>query len=147
MEVLEILAYIDALTIGIVLGLIGGGSILTVPILVYALALDTLIAKAYSLFVVGSTSLVGTIKNMIHKKLDYKIAVIFSVRIYCCLRHSCLHRPLNSRSIFESSTFTLIRDLVIMLFFAIIKLITTISMIADGKKPKTLMFKLLIILQ
>ncbi|NNE30830.1 MAG: sulfite exporter TauE/SafE family protein, partial [Winogradskyella sp.] len=38
MEVIEILGYVGALLIGLVLGLIGGGgSILTVPILVYAL--------------------------------------------------------------------------------------------------------------
>ena len=65
MELLEILGFIGALFIGLVLGLIGGGgSILTVPILVYALTLNPVIATAYSLFVVGTTSLVGAIKNI-----------------------------------------------------------------------------------
>ena len=65
MEILELLGYLGALLIGLVLGLIGGGgSILTVPILVYMLSLNPLTATAYSLFVVGATSLVGAIKNM-----------------------------------------------------------------------------------
>jgi uncharacterized protein len=57
---LEILAYILAAVIGISLGLIGaGGSILTVPVLVYLAGVDPVLATAYSLFVVGSTALVG----------------------------------------------------------------------------------------
>ena len=51
-----------ALFIGVTLGLIGsGGSILTVPILVYVVGIDPLVATAYSLFIVGSTSAVGSI--------------------------------------------------------------------------------------
>ncbi len=58
MELLEIFGYFGALLIGVVLGLIGGGgSILTVPILVYLLAINPMTATAYSLFVVGTSSL------------------------------------------------------------------------------------------
>ncbi|MBF4984536.1 sulfite exporter TauE/SafE family protein, partial [Nonlabens mediterrranea] len=57
MEAIEIIGYIGALLIGLVLGLIGGGgSILTVPILVYALTLNPVLATAYSLFVVPTTN-------------------------------------------------------------------------------------------
>jgi len=64
MESIEILGYVGALLIGLVLGLIGGGgSIITVPILVYALAFNPVLATAYSLFVVGATSLVGAVKK------------------------------------------------------------------------------------
>ena len=45
---MEILGWIGALFIGLVLGLIGGGgSILTLPILVYLLGIDTVLATAY----------------------------------------------------------------------------------------------------
>ena len=65
---MEIVGYIASLLIGISLGLIGGGgSILTVPVLVYLFGLQPLVATSYSLFVVGSTSLVGAINNF--KKL------------------------------------------------------------------------------
>ncbi len=138
MEVLEILAYVGALAIGIVLGLIGGGgSILTVPILVYALALDPLIATAYSLFVVGSTSLVGTVKNMIQKKVDYKVALIFAVPAFIAVYATrAFIVPSIPEVIFETAAFTLTRDLAIMLFFALIMLVAAISMIADSKKTK-----------
>ena len=80
MELLEILGFIGALFIGLVLGLIGGGgSILTVPILVYALTLNPVIATAYSLFVVGTTSLVGAIKNITKGMVDFKTAIIFAI--------------------------------------------------------------------
>ena len=57
---MEIFGYVASLLIGIALGLIGGGgSILTVPVLVYLFGVEPVIATAYSLFIVGLTSLVG----------------------------------------------------------------------------------------
>ncbi|NNM55525.1 MAG: TSUP family transporter, partial [Spirochaetales bacterium] len=56
-----ILGYIFSLLIGVSLGLIGaGGSILTVPVLVYLMAIPPVLATAYSLFIVGTTALVGS---------------------------------------------------------------------------------------
>ena len=67
---MEIAGYIASVLIGISLGLIGGGgSILTVPVLVYLFAVEPVLATAYSLFIVGSTALVGSIQNSIKKKL------------------------------------------------------------------------------
>ena len=64
MEVTEILGYFGAVIVGLVLGLIGGGgSILTVPILVYLIGLNPIVATAYSLFVVGVTSCIGAFQN------------------------------------------------------------------------------------
>jgi uncharacterized protein len=70
---MELLGYIAAILIGISLGLIGsGGSILTVPVLVYLLDVEPVTATAYSLFIVGLTSLVGSAsymqKNLFHIK-------------------------------------------------------------------------------
>ena len=57
---MEYLGLVSAIFIGISLGLIGsGGSILTVPVLVYLMAIDPVSATAYSLFIVGITSSVG----------------------------------------------------------------------------------------
>lgn len=67
MELTMIFGLIGALVIGIVLGLIGGGgSILTVPILVYLLAINPVLATAYSLFVVGGNS--GSRRNKKYSK-------------------------------------------------------------------------------
>ena len=72
MDITQVFGYVGALMIGIVLGLIGGGgSILTVPVLVYLLHISPVTATAYSLFVVGTSSLVGTLKNIKSKKVDF----------------------------------------------------------------------------
>lgn len=65
----DFIGYLLAVLVGVSLGLIGsGGSILTVPILVYVMGVNPILATAYSLFVVGATSLVGGVQNALHKK-------------------------------------------------------------------------------
>ena len=67
----EFLGYIGALFIGIILGITGGGgSILTVPVLVYVLQYNPITATAYSLFIVGTTSGFGTLQNFKNKLND-----------------------------------------------------------------------------
>lgn len=57
---LSLLALALAATIGLTLGVLGGGgSILTVPVLVYVLGVDAKLAIAMSLPIVGVTSLMG----------------------------------------------------------------------------------------
>ena len=80
MEITQILGYIGALFIGIVLGLIGGGgSILTVPIFVYLLSINPVTATAYSLFVVGVSALVGAFRNIQKGLVDFKTAIVFAI--------------------------------------------------------------------
>ncbi len=75
---IELLGYVSALLIGISLGLIGGGgSILTVPVLVYLLGFDVVSATAYSLFIVGGSSLVGGLLAWSKKQADLRIALSF----------------------------------------------------------------------
>jgi len=75
-----IAGYIAAIIIGFTLGLIGGGgSILTVPVLVYLLHINPVLATAYSLFVVGVSSTVGAFNYMKKGLLNYKTAIIFAV--------------------------------------------------------------------
>ena len=77
---MEIIGYLASVLIGISLGLIGGGgSILTVPVLVYLFALDTVLATTYSLFVVGSTSLVGSFSYLKKGLIDLKTAIYFGL--------------------------------------------------------------------
>lgn len=71
MEVLEIFGYKSALVIGVSLGLIGGGgSILAVPVLAYLFLLDEKSATAYSLFIVGVSSLVSGFKQHLKGYVD-----------------------------------------------------------------------------
>ncbi|WP_179343498.1 sulfite exporter TauE/SafE family protein [Winogradskyella ursingii] len=136
MEIVEILGYVGALLIGLVLGLIGGGgSILTVPILVYALALNPVIATAYSLFVVGATSLIGAIKNMMKGMVDYRTAIIFAVPAFIAVYLTrAFLIPAIPEELFSVNSFMVTKNLAIMLFFAIIMLLASVSMIRNKRK-------------
>src|SRR5436189_3026950 len=77
---MDIAGYIAALLIGISLGLIGGGgSILTMPVLVYLFGISPSLATSYSLFVVGSTSLVGAFNNYKKGLVSIKTALLFGI--------------------------------------------------------------------
>ena len=136
MELLEIFGFIGALIIGLVLGLIGGGgSILTVPILVYALTLNPVIATAYSLFVVGTTALVGAVKNIINGMVDIKTAIIFAIPAFIAVYLTrAFLIPAIPDELFEIGDFLVTKNLAIMLFFAIIMLLASVSMIRNTKK-------------
>jgi len=133
---MEILGYIGALLIGLVLGLIGGGgSILTVPILVYALTLNPVIATGYSLFVVGTTSLVGAVKNMAKGMVDYRTAIIFSIPAFIAVYLTrAFLIPAIPEKLFQNGDFLMTKNLAIMLFFAIIMLLASISMIRNKRE-------------
>ncbi len=75
-----VLALFLALAIGISLGLLGsGGSIITLPVLVYAAKVPATQAVAMSLAVVGGTTLVGSILNARSGQIHAKAALLFSV--------------------------------------------------------------------
>jgi len=80
MELIEIIGYIGALAIGVSLGLIGGGgSILAVPVLAYLFSVNEKVATAYSLFIVGTSSLVGGIKQHLKGYVDWRTAIVFGL--------------------------------------------------------------------
>lgn len=136
MGIIEVFGYFGALLVGVALGLIGGGgSILTVPILVYALTLNPVIATAYSLFVVGTTSLVGAFKNIMKGMVDIKTAIIFAIPalIAVYLTRAFLI-PAIPNELFEVGGFLVTKNIAIMLFFAIIMLLAAISMIRNKRK-------------
>jgi uncharacterized membrane protein YfcA len=73
-----VLAALLALAVGLVLGMLGaGGAILTLPMLVYAVGLEPRSAIATSLFVVGSTSLVGTVVNARARTVEWRTGLVF----------------------------------------------------------------------
>jgi uncharacterized membrane protein YfcA len=77
---MEIIGYLASILIGISLGLIGGGgSILTVPVLVYLFHVDPVQATAYSLFIVGASSLVGAWPKYKQGFVNLKTAFIFGI--------------------------------------------------------------------
>ncbi len=65
---------------GLTLGLIGaGGSILTVPILVYLLGVKPVVATGYSLLVVGCAAFMGALRYWRNGLVNIKAAAIFAV--------------------------------------------------------------------
>ncbi len=77
---MEILGYIAAAVIGLSLGMIGGGgSTITVPILVYLFAVNPVVATAYSLFIVGATSLAGSMDYLKNKLINLRAVLLFGV--------------------------------------------------------------------
>lgn len=130
-----IFGLIGALVIGIVLGLIGGGgSILTVPILVYLLAINPVLATAYSLFVVGVTAAVGAIRNIQKKLVDLKTAFVFAVPAFIAVYTTRKFIvPAIPEELFTIGDFLVSKNFGIMVFFAIIMLLASYSMIRKKK--------------
>ena len=74
------LAWPGAIAIGVSLGLLGsGGSIITVPVLVYLLGQDEKIAIAGSLFVVGNIALAGSLQYVRARLIDWRNVFVFGV--------------------------------------------------------------------
>jgi hypothetical protein len=131
MEFLEILGYIGALLIGVVLGLIGGGgSILTVPVFVYLLYINPVVATAYSLFVVGVSSLVGALQNIRKGLVDFKTAIVFAIPAFIAVYSTRKYLvPAIPDELFTVGGFLVTKDIGIMVFFALIMLLASYSMI------------------
>lgn len=140
MDILDLLGFLGALIIGLVLGLIGGGgSILTVPVLVYLLLLDPVVATAYSLFVVGTASLVGALNSIKEKLVDFRTATVFAIPAFIAVYGTRKFLvPAIPDHIFTLWGFEVTRDIGIMLFFAVIMVVASISMIRDTKKKELL---------
>lgn len=136
MDGLTFFGYLGALLIGLVLGLIGGGgSILTVPVLVYLLGVNPVLATAYSLFVVGSASLVGAIRNMQKGLVDFRTALVFAIPAFISVYISRKYLiPAIPEQITQIGDFVLSKNVAVMIFFAVIMLLASISMIRNKRK-------------
>ena len=135
MDINQIFGYIGALAIGVVLGLIGGGgSILTVPVLVYLLFINPVTATAYSLFVVGVSSLVGAIRNIQKGLVDFRTAIVFAIPAFIAVYIARKYLvPAIPESIFTIGDFSVTKNMAIMLFFALVMLVASISMIRNKR--------------
>lgn len=124
-----------ALFIGVTLGLVGsGGSILTVPILVYVVGIDPLLATAYSLFIVGSTSAVGSIRNTIDKNVNFKIVLLFGIPSLLAVfftRSQLL--PLLPDAFTLSNNISITKSKLLMIIFSVVMFAASSKMI---KKPR-----------
>jgi uncharacterized membrane protein YfcA len=135
---MEILGYIAAILIGVLLGLIGGGgSILTVPVLVYLFGLMPVTATAYSLCIVGVTSVVGSFTYFKKGLVNVKTAIVFgtpSLIAVFLTRKSLL--PSIPQDIFTIASFVVTKDILLMLIFAVLMIVASYTMLKFDKSDK-----------
>ena len=127
---MEILGYVGALFIGLVLGLTGGGgSILTVPILVYLMSISPVTATAYSLFIVGTTSTFGAIQNYRKNLVDIKNGFIFAIPSFVAVYLTRKYILPEIPKIILESPILITKDTFLMLFFAVIMIFGALSVL------------------
>jgi uncharacterized membrane protein YfcA len=133
---MDIIGYVASIFIGISLGLIGGGgSILTVPVLVYLFGISAELSTAYSLFIVGTTALVGGIRNATLGNVNYKTAVVFTIPAFIAVYATRAYLvPAIPAEILTIGDFVLTKDIAIMIFFALVMLAASVSMIRNKRK-------------
>ncbi len=136
---MEVIGYVASILIGISIGLIGaGGSILSVPILVYLFSVNPQLATSYSLLIVGVTSFFGAIRHYKLGNLHFRTAIFFavpSVATLLLVRHYIL--PLIPEHILSLGNFDLTKDTFVMVVFAVLMLAASLSMIKKTK-PQTI---------
>jgi len=135
-EIQILIGYFLALFIGLALGLIGGGgSILTVPVLVYVMHVNPVLATAYSLFIVGSTSLVGGIDNARKGNVSFKTAFLFGIPAIASVYLTRLFIMPNVPGVlFHAGTFEVTKDIGVMILFAVLMVAASVSMIRPSKQ-------------
>ncbi len=131
--------FILAILIGISLGLIGsGGSILTIPVLVYLFKIEPSNATTYSLFIVGISALAGSIKGIAERKIGFKSVLFFGIpsvlAVLIMRKFIVLNLP---ETFFVIGEFVISKDFLILLSFAVLMIFASISMIKNGNKIET----------
>lgn len=132
---MELFGFAASIIMGLSLGLIGGGgSILTVPILVYLFDVDPVLSTAYSLFVVGLTSLIGSVSHFKAGNVHLRTALVFGIpsiiSVYSVRKFVV---PVIPDPVFSLMSFSVSKSLFVMVLFAVLMLLASISMI---RKPK-----------
>jgi uncharacterized membrane protein YfcA len=135
----EIIGYCCSVLIGIVLGLLGGGgSILSIPILVYLFQVEPVIAQAYSLFIVGITSLVGAIpkyrENLVNIKTGFLFGIPSITAIFVTRRWVV---PAIPKIIFEVDGFDLTKRELLLGLFALLMVLASFQMIRNKKEVQS----------
>ena len=128
---MELIGYCCAILVGVSLGIFGsGGSILTVPIMVYLMNINPVDATGYSLFVVGLTSAVGGANYVQKKMVHFKTALIFGIpSILSVFLTRMFLIPLIPDIIFSTASYILTKKMFIMFIFSALMVIVAYTMI------------------
>jgi uncharacterized membrane protein YfcA len=128
--------YIAAVLIGIMLGLVGaGGSILTIPVLVYLIGISPVNATSYSLFIVGISAFIGGLRYLKNNLICLRTTLVFgfpSVISIFITRKYLLHAiPMHLINIGQIE---ITKDAALMILLSILMVVASYSMI---KKPSS----------
>lgn len=131
---MEYLGYFASIIIGLSLGLIGGGgSILTIPILVYLFKIDPELATSYSLFIVGITAASGCVSHYRMGNLKLKSALYFAIpSVFSILVVREVIFPNIAATLFSIAGFEVSKNFMIMIIFSILMIAASISMIKNN---------------
>ncbi|MEX2230941.1 MAG: sulfite exporter TauE/SafE family protein [Cyclobacteriaceae bacterium] len=132
---MEIIGYLASIAIGIVLGLLGGGgSILSIPILVYLFHVDAVMASAYSLFIVGVTSLAGAIPKYKDHLVNIQTGILFGLpSIVAIFVTRKWVMPAIPDVILHIGNFALTKRLLVLGVFAFLMIVASYTIIRGRK--------------
>ena len=121
------------MVIGLILGLIGGGgSILAIPILVYLFHVEAEMASAYSLFIVGMTSLVGAIPKSRDHLVNLRTGLVFGIpSIIAIFTTRKWIVPAIPEIIATMGDFMFSKRLLLLLLFALLMITAAVTMIRN----------------
>ena len=133
---MEFIGYLASICIGLILGLLGGGgSILSIPVLVYLFHIDAVMASAYSLFIVGVTSFIGAIPKYKDHLVDVRTGILFGVpSILAIFATRKWIVPAIPDVIFQLSGFTFSKRLMLLGFFAFLMIVASYSIISGRRQ-------------
>ena len=130
-----LIGFLLAIVVGATLGLVGsGGTILTVPILVYVMGVDPVLATSYSLFAIGMTSLIGAARGFQAKEVDVQkiltfglpsLIMVFITRMFIV--------PLIPKVIVIAG-YEIEQSVLLMVLFAMLMLASSWSMITEANQ-------------
>src|SRR5690348_1740603 len=133
---MEVAGYVACIFIGVILGILGGGgSILSIPILVYLLHVDAVMASAYSLFIVGTTSFVGAIPKYKDHLVNVKTGILFglpSILTIFITRKWIV--PSIPDIVLQTESLVITKRVLILGVFALLMILASYSMIRERKE-------------
>lgn len=132
---MEVLGYIASVAIGVALGLIGGGgSILTLPVLVYLFGVPVVLATTYSLFIVGFTALIGSLSYYTNKLVDVRMFFLFGIpsviSVFLTRQYVV---PLLPEELGQVGSLVITKDAFIMAIFAVLMVAAAYGMLRPSR--------------
>jgi uncharacterized membrane protein YfcA len=135
----EIFGYIASIAIGLILGMLGGGgSILSIPILVYLFHIDAVMASAYSLFIVGITSFVGAVpkykEHLVNLRTGFLFGIPSIVSIFITRKWVV---PAIPDVVLATGSLVVTKRVLLLGLFAVLMVLASVSMIRERRERTT----------